>query len=125
MTTATCIYCGTLKFRAFVPCQKCDRLPTERDDVIRSLALTDHHFTHDQLADFGTKIQNGHELEIDSELESQLSQEIDDDVLQTLVRMSNPAVREYYRKRERNIILIIMAIILAAIGWMIYRFVVG
>lgn len=114
-----------LKFGAFCPCHECDRRPTERDDVIRSLALTDHYFTHDQLADFGTQIQNGDELEIDPELESQLSHEIDDDALQPLARMSDPAVREYYRKRERNIILVTMAILLAVIGWVIYRFAVG
>ena len=123
MTTAICIYCGTLKFGAFVPCPECDRIPTERGHVIRSLALTDHHFTHDQLADFGTQIENGNELEIDPELESQLSQEIDDDFLQILVKGSDPPVRERHRKRERNAILIIMAVILAAIGWMIYGFV--
>lgn len=125
MTTATCIYCGTLKFGAFVPCQECDRVPTERDDVIRSLALTDHHFTHDQLAEFGTQIRNGHELKIDMELETRLSEGIDDNTLQALVRMSDPALCEYYRKRERNIILLIMAAILTFIGWMIYRFAVG
>jgi hypothetical protein len=125
MTTATCIYCGTLKFGAYVPCQHCDRMPAERDDLIRSLALTDHHFTHDQLVDFGTRIQNGDELKIDPQLASQLSAEIDDNTLQTLVRMSDPALREYYRKRERNIILIIMVTILMFIGWMIYRLAVG
>lgn len=125
MTTATCIYCGTLKFGAFVPCQECNRIPTKRDDVIRSLALTDHHFTHDQLADFGTQIRNGCELKIDAELETRLSAEIDDNTLQKLVRMSDPALREYYRKRERNIIMIIMAAILTFIGWMIYRVAVG
>lgn len=122
MTTATCIYCGTLKSGAFVPCQECNRIPTEREDVIRSLALTDHHFTHDQLANFGTQIRNGHELQIDTELETRLSEEIDDNALQTLVRMPDPVLLEVYRKRERNIILIIMTTTLTFIGWMIYRF---
>jgi hypothetical protein len=114
-----------MKFGAFVPCQECDRMPTQRDDVIRSLALTDHHFTLDQLADFGTRIRNGDELKIDTELEARLSAEVDDNTLQTLLRMSDPALREYYRKRERNAILIIMAAILGFIGWMLYRFAVG
>ncbi len=125
MTTATCIYCGTLKFGAFVPCQQCERIPANRHEVILSLALTDHHFTHGQLADFGKRIQNGDELEIDAQLMSRLSAEIDDNTLQALVQISDPAVREYYRKREQNIILIIMAAILTFIGWMIYRFAVG
>ena len=64
-------------------------------------------------------------MKIDTELETRLSVEIDDSTLQTLVRMSDPALREYYRKRERSIILIIMAAILTFIGWMLYRFAVG
>lgn len=124
MTTATCIYCGTLKFGAFVPCQECDRIPTERNEVIRSLALTDHHFTHAELGDFGIQIRNGEQPIIDAELQSKLASEVDDDMIDTLVKMSDPTIREYYRKRERNIILTIMGIILAATGWMIYRFAV-
>jgi hypothetical protein len=124
MTTATCIYCGALKFGAFVPCQQCKRIPLERGDVIRSLALTDHYFTNDQLADFGTQIRNGRDPKIDKELEARLSSEIDDNTLQTLERMTDPALREYYRKREQFIILIIMATIVTLIGWMFCRFAV-
>lgn len=124
MTTATCIYCGTLKFGAFAPCHECNRIPTERDDVVRSVALTDHYFTPEQLADFGAQIRNGQPLKIDTKLETRLSAEIDDNTLQTLVKLSDPALCEYYRKREERIILIIMASLLTFIGWMIYRFAV-
>lgn len=125
MTTATCIYCGTLKFGAFVPCPECKQIPTNRKDAARSLVLTDHYFTHAQLAQFGTQIRNGDVLDIDTELEAQLSAEIDDNTLQNLMKMADPALREKYRKREQNLILIIMGAILTAIGWMIYRFAVG
>ena len=125
MTTATCIYCGALKFGAFAPCYECDRNPTERSDVVRSLILTDHHFTHEELSVFGDQIKNGITPNVDAELERSISAEIDDSTLDMLATMSDPAHREYYRKRERNIICIIMAAIIGGIVWMLYRFAVG
>ncbi len=93
--------------------------------MVRSLVLTDHYFTHEELSSFGRQIKRGNEPEIDPELERAAAMQVDDSMLEKLVRMSDPAHREYCRKRERNIILVIMAVMIGGIVWMLYRFAVG
>lgn len=124
MTTAACIYCGNLKFGAFVPCQHCDRVPTVRTDVVRSLLLTDHYFTHEELSNFGNRIKNGEKLDFDVELEQSVAEQVDDGMLDKLVRLSDPAYREHCRKRERIILLVILTAMIGGIAWMLYRFAV-
>ena len=44
MTMAVCYKCGEIKFGAFCPCDKCGEKPETEDDLIISLAMTDHQF---------------------------------------------------------------------------------
>lgn len=65
MTTAVCIHCGDLKFGAFNKCSACGHEPTSDDEFIRSLALSDHFFSGDDLRKMSANISSGQEIEID------------------------------------------------------------
>jgi len=43
MTTAICFKCGAMKFAAFTPCQTCGVTPSSDDDLVLSIAMTDHY----------------------------------------------------------------------------------
>jgi hypothetical protein len=96
-----------------------------RADVVRSLILTDHHFTCQELSEFGKHIKDGNVPMISPDLERTVSEQIDDATLAKLVIMSDPVYREKCRKRERKIIWLMIAAILGGIVWMLYRLVVG
>lgn len=44
MTQAVCFKCGAIKFGAFCPCPACNATPEAEDDLVISLAMTDHYF---------------------------------------------------------------------------------
>ena len=44
MTKAVCFRCGDIKFGAFNPCGACGETPRNDEDLILSLAMTDHYF---------------------------------------------------------------------------------
>jgi hypothetical protein len=50
---------------------------------------------------------------------------LNDAAIVRLVQLSNPVSREYCRRRERNIILLVMASQIGAITWMLFRFALG
>ncbi|MGH9677694.1 MAG: hypothetical protein ACRD36_11385, partial [Candidatus Acidiferrum sp.] len=59
MTLAICIVCGEQKFGAWTPCRACGFQPDNSVDKAKSLTLTDHHNTYEQLVEFGMMIQRG------------------------------------------------------------------
>ena len=65
MTTATCFNCGEIKFGAFVICPHCNKLPFSDDELILSLAMTDHYFQNDVLIQMGKSIKDGHPPHLD------------------------------------------------------------
>jgi len=74
MTVAICIYCGSVKGGAFVPCSSCGKTPDNEDDMVRSFVLTDHHFPVAQLQYLSEKIKSGSNLDL----------QIDDSVMQRM-----------------------------------------
>lgn len=67
MTTAVCIYCGTLKHGAFNPCLDCKKIPLENEDRAKSFILTDHHHSVQFLNEVGEGIKNGANIEFSPE----------------------------------------------------------
>ncbi|MDR5728592.1 MAG: hypothetical protein RB191_14295 [Terriglobia bacterium] len=59
MTIAICIQCGTRKFGAFSPCATCGFTPTTSTEQAKSVLLSDHHHTRDELDQLGSIIQSG------------------------------------------------------------------
>jgi hypothetical protein len=59
MTEAICIGCGELKFGAFNICKSCGGIPRSDDELMLSLALTDHHLDSETLRQIGCEIKRG------------------------------------------------------------------
>ncbi|QDT27810.1 hypothetical protein [Gimesia panareensis] len=57
MTTAVCFQCGHLKFGSFMPCDQCQARPRTDDEMIASLAMSDHYFDQPTLEQMGQYIQ--------------------------------------------------------------------
>ena len=59
MTLAVCMFCGDQKIGAFSPCPACQRTPRLEDDLVQSLAMTDHYFSKDTLDFMSEAMKNG------------------------------------------------------------------
>lgn len=57
MTTAVCFHCGDLKFGSFCPCRACKNRPKTDDELIISLAMSDHYFEVETLNQMGDAIR--------------------------------------------------------------------
>lgn len=125
MTVAICAYCGSEKLGAFTPCRECAKSPARRIDIVRSLILTDHFFAREDLYKLGERIRSGSAPTIDPSLERSVSEGIDDAAIKKLAQQFYPAGAASSRKRERQILLALMMMIAAGIGWMLYRFAFG
>jgi len=65
MTQAVCIHCGSIKFGAFVQCPECGFQPSG-DELMTSMALTDHYYSLDELKRMGKTIADGEQLVLGS-----------------------------------------------------------
>ncbi len=70
MTKAVCFQCGHLKFGSFLPCDQCQAKPQTDDELIVSMAMSEHYFDQATLESMGeyTK-ENGHPPQLDPESE--------------------------------------------------------
>ena len=57
MTQAVCFKCGDIKWCAFNPCEKCGARPKSDDELMLSLAFTDHYFDLAKLQQIGRDIE--------------------------------------------------------------------
>jgi len=57
MTVAVCFKCGELKHGAFNPCRGCFAQPKLKDDLIISLAMSDHYLNKSSLTQIGSQIK--------------------------------------------------------------------
>jgi hypothetical protein len=76
MTEAVCFKCGVLKWGAFNLCKNCGARPTSDDDLMVSLACTDHYFERSKLEEIGQAIKAGHAPELDPATREKLIPEI-------------------------------------------------
>ena len=67
MTQAICFKCGATKHGAFTLCKSCQTRPLSEDDLMKSLALTDHHLSEASLSKVAKQIQDGLALEFEAE----------------------------------------------------------
>lgn len=72
MTTAVCIHCGNIKFGAVNLCNYCGFCPSTEDEIIRSVAMSDHYFKIDVLESMSQRIRSGQEVTIDENFYSKL-----------------------------------------------------
>jgi len=59
VTVAICIKCGTRKHGALTPCPECQFDPEENEDKAKSMILTDHFLSLDDLDGIGQRIRTG------------------------------------------------------------------
>jgi TPR repeat protein len=59
MTQAVCFKCGEIKWGAFNRCGQCQAIPRTDDDLMSSLAFTDHYFEPDELQQIGRDVESG------------------------------------------------------------------
>jgi len=70
MTKAVCFQCGHLKFGSFLPCDQCQAKPQTDDELIVSMAMSDHYFDQPTMESMGEYIkENGHPPQLDPESE--------------------------------------------------------
>ncbi len=72
MTVAVCFHCGELKFGAFCPCNECGQTPETDDDLVLSLAMTDHFFDRSTLEGMGRQVKRGKPPRLDDQTRSML-----------------------------------------------------
>lgn len=65
MTAAICLKCGARKFGALVPCRSCGYQPKEEDDQAKSLLLSDHYLSGDDLTNVSERIRSGQDVTFD------------------------------------------------------------
>ena len=93
MTTAVCFNCGEIKFGAFTPCEKCKIIPKNEDDLVLSLAMTDHYFDISTLEQVAETIRSGERLNLEPQTYKALAQ---------LVRMKD-VVEEMLVNQGKNL----------------------
>ena len=72
MTEAVCFNCGDLKRGAFSNCENCGAHPQSDDDLMLSLAITDHYFDHAGLEQIGRDIAAGRFPQLDQTTKEKL-----------------------------------------------------
>ena len=72
MTWALCFKCGDIKHGAFSRCERCDTLPRSDDELMRSLAFSDHYFSAATLGQIGQSIKEGRVPELPKEIRNKL-----------------------------------------------------
>lgn len=65
MTIAVCWKCGEMKWGAFNPCPKCKAIPSTEDDLVMSLAMSDHYFDQPTMERMGADISAGTPVYLD------------------------------------------------------------
>ena len=76
MTMAVCFRCGELKFGAFTPCQSCGVTPSSDDDLIVSIAMTDHYHSVADLEQMGQRIRDGDSPELSDDTRRELMESL-------------------------------------------------
>ena len=89
MTLAVCVRCGAMKRGTLVPCNGCHQMPATENEVIYSLALSDHYLTRSKLEEVGRLIASGMVIRIGEEQENKLRP-----AAQDALRMFGPIISD-------------------------------
>lgn len=72
MTQAVCFKCGEIKWGAFNSCAQCQSRPQTDDELMHSLAFTDHYFREDALREISRGIKSGNAPQLTDALKTKL-----------------------------------------------------
>jgi hypothetical protein len=65
MTIAVCFKCGSNKFGSLCSCDNCLAVPKSKDEIARSLVMSDHFFDEMTLNEIGKRIASRRKIEFD------------------------------------------------------------
>jgi hypothetical protein len=68
MTTAVCTQCGGTKFGALCPCDRCGITPSSTSEKAKSVLLSDHYYTLNELNELGKAVKSGEPIAYDPAL---------------------------------------------------------
>jgi hypothetical protein len=94
MTVAICIECGSKKHGAFSPCTACGARPLSEDDLVCSLALTDHYSSLEVLEEISASMLVGNPRPL-------LSPE-QDEKFRGIIRAEGPKLMRALEKMNRK-----------------------
>ena len=115
MTQAVCFSCGDLKVGAFTVCSSCGIKPKTDEDMVLSLAMTDHYFDISTLKRMSEMVKRGERVELDESTREML--------LNCLVEYRNAPSVLSLRNVGTAIVRVMLAIVAVAwvFGWLTIR----
>jgi hypothetical protein len=108
LTKALCLYCGEIKFGAFVECPACGNVPRTSGELAEALGFTDHYFPSEFLDGLQEFFRSGHKLELDPELYEKLLTTVQNDrtmqlLLQKLQQMPRGGPKQEFTKQTMQL----------------------
>jgi len=76
MTKAVCFNCGEIKHGTFTSCKACQIRPAGEFEMVRSLGLSDHYLTQEQIDQVAKLIKNGEPIQFQEEQLELLTREV-------------------------------------------------
>jgi hypothetical protein len=115
MTQAVCFSCGDLKVGAFTVCSSCGIRPKTDEDMVLSLAMTDHYFDISTLKRMSEMVQRGERVELDESTREKL--------LNGLVEFKNaPSVLSLRNVGPAIVrVMLVIVIVGVVVGWLALR----
>ncbi len=77
MTQAVCFKCGELKHGAFTDCPHCGARPVTDEDLVISLAMTDHYFDLATMKQMGAAVAEGKPPHLDEKSRQDLLKQLE------------------------------------------------
>jgi hypothetical protein len=77
MTQAVCFKCGEMKHGAFTDCSCCGARPVTDDDLVISLAMTDHYFDLATMKQMGAAVAEGRPPHLDEKSRQDLLRQLE------------------------------------------------
>ncbi len=77
MTQAVCFKCGDMKHGAFTECPHCGGRPTTDDELVLSLAMTNHYFDLTTMKQMGAAVAEGKPPNLDEKSRQDLLKQLE------------------------------------------------
>jgi hypothetical protein len=77
MTQAVCFKCGEMKHGVFTKCSHCGERPVTDDELVLSLAMTDHYFDSTTIKQMGAAVAGGKPPNLDEKSRQDLLKQLE------------------------------------------------
>ena len=72
MTKAICCFCGEMKIGSLTTCNHCGQRPQHRDDIVMSMAFTDHFIDAQQLLEIAEAVKQRRPVQLPPDFVAEL-----------------------------------------------------